>query len=210
MAIIRSGAGPDSLMIDALSKAMRVTPYDSSGRELTRQLKNVFSASDTFTPNTLATDMVTISGSSSRTIRVLSFVITTTNTAAGSQAFILIKRSTADTNGNFVAAIAVPHDSSGNPATAVVGSYQSSATGNPTLGTATGNVNIVRVASPVLVGASWAGITFNAGVEMIPMVDPTARLITLRGAAQQLCLSFNGVALVAGQIHAYRIVWMEE
>jgi len=37
-----------------------------------------------------------------------------------------------------------------------------------------------------------------------------AQPVTLRGIAQQLVLNFAGAALVAGQTHAYCVVWTEE
>ena len=206
MAVIKSGATSDQLTIDPVSKALRATLYNSEGTELSLGSKTSFSAANTFTPAATPTDMVTIIGSATKTVRVLSFVITTTNTAAGSQTFILAKRSTADTTGTFVPTAGVPHDSD-DVATAVAGHY----TANPGgLGTLVGNINIVRAASPVLVPATFAGIVFNAGVELLPIVDGLVKPITLNGVAQTLALNFAGAALVAGQIHAYRIVWTEE
>jgi len=209
MAVIKSGATADLLTIDPTSKAARVTLYDSAGREVSFQSKATFCASSTFTPAATPTDMVVISGSASKTVRVLSFVISTTNTAAGSQAFVLAKRSTADTVGTSVTPTVVPFDSNFT-ATAVVLHY----TANPTTGALVGNMNIKRVASPVAIPATWAGITNDAAVEMLPSVaqglSVLAQPVTLRGIAQQLVLNFAGAALVAGQTHAYCVVWTEE
>lgn len=185
-------------------------PVDSSGREVSPQSKLTYYAASTFTPAATPTDIVTICGSATKTVRMLSFKITTTNTAAGSQTFFLIKRSTADTTGTFVAATAVPADSTNGAATATAfGHY----TANPgALGTSVGNVNVKRVASPVLVPGSFAGVKEDAGVEMLDNMANSHldQPITLRGIAQCLCLNFNGAALVAGQIHTYQLVWIEE
>ena len=108
MAIIKSGASTDQLTVDATSKAARATEYDAAGREVSLQSKQTFMASSTFTPAATPTDLVIIEGSSTKTVRVVSLVITTTNTAAGSQQFFLVKRSTADTTGTLVAATASP------------------------------------------------------------------------------------------------------
>jgi hypothetical protein len=35
-------------------------------------------------------------------------------------------------------------------------------------------------------------------------------IFSLRGVAQTLAINFNGVALVAGQTHAYQVCWIEE
>jgi hypothetical protein len=74
-------------------------------------------------------------------------------------------------------------------------------------------VNTLKVASPVLVPATFAGIVQQAEVELLPSVGNTSGLpqpITLNGVAEGLCVNFNGAALVSGQIHNYNIVWTEE
>lgn len=206
MAIIKSGATPDELAVDPVSKALRITEYDSTGRAIPMEGKATYSVAGTFTPAAAATDVVVISGSATTTVRVRSMFLTTNNTAANSQRIDLIKRSAADSAGTFVQGTAVSHDSIDPPATAVAGHY----TGNPTLGAAVGTVNIMKVASPVLVTNSFGTIAEDAGVELIPSIDGLLQEITLRGTSQQLCINLGGVALVAGQVHAYRIAWTEE
>src|SRR5258708_5658378 len=102
MAVIRSGASVDELTIDPISKAARVILYDAAGNALSGVGKATYMASSTFTPAATPTDLVTIFGSATKTVRVWSFKITTTNTAAGSQQYALIKRSAVDTTGTFV------------------------------------------------------------------------------------------------------------
>jgi len=209
MAVIKSGATSDQLTIGATNKAARVCDYNEVGREVSFESKATFMASGTFTPAAMPTDLVTIFGSASKMVRLESFVIVTTNTAAGSQQFFLIKRSSANSGGTPVAATAVQMDSSDAAATATVQHY----TANPaSLGTSAGTINTKRVATPAAIPATWAGITPDAGYEMIPgsggsNVDKHP---ILRGVAQGLCLNFNSVALVAGQTHAYTVVWTEE
>jgi len=208
MAIIKSGASSDQLTIDATSKASRNTLYDTTGRSVANQSKPTFYASNTFTPAATPTDLVTLYGSASKTVRVVSFRITTTNTAAGSQQFFLIKRSAVNTTGTFVAGNAVPADST-DVATATVGHY----TANPgALGTSAGNLNIMRVASPAAIPASFAGVVTDAGFDMLPAVPQAIldKMITLNGNTQGVVLNFNSVALVAGQTHAYQVIWTEE
>jgi hypothetical protein len=211
MASIKSGASSDFLSVDATSKAARVTLYDATGRELSSQNKLTFGISSSFTPAATPSDLVIIEGSATKTIRIISMAIGTTNTAAGSQEFRLIKRSAADTTGTFVSAgTPVPFDSN-NAASTVnrVGHF----TANPgALGTAVGTINMVRVASPAAIPATWAGVRELADVELIPWASWSLmdQPITLRGVAQTLAINFNGVALVAGQTHTYRIVWIEE
>ncbi len=184
--------------------------YDGEGREVSLHSRPTYMASGTFTPAATPIDIVIIEGSATKIVRVISFKIATTNTAAGSQQFALIKRSTADTTGTFVAATAVSVDSNDAAATANrVGHF----TANPgALGTAVGTLNTKRVASPAAIPASFAGVIQDAGVEMLDMYwnSLIPKSVTLRGVAQTLALNFGGAALVAGQTHAYSIVWTEE
>lgn len=208
MAEIKSGASSDQLTIDPVSKAARVTKYDAAGRELSTQSKALFYASGTFTPAATPTDLVTIFGSASKKVRVLSFKITTTNTAAGSQQFFLIKRAAVNSGGTAVSATLVPAET-GDVATATVQHY----TANPAaLGTSAGTINTKRVASPVATPATWAGITREGDYEMLNRTfsDPLQKPLTLTANTEGLCLNFNGVALVAGQTHAYQVIWTEE
>jgi hypothetical protein len=209
MAVIKSGVSTDQLTVDPTSKAARVTLYDSLGRELSAQGKQAYMASGTFTPPATPTDMVLITGSNTKTVRALAFYLATTNTAAGSQQFFLIKRSTANTGGTFVAATGVPLDSNNSAPTAVVGHY----TANPaTLGTAVGTIRNIRRASPVAVPATFAGVVEDAGFDFLNFGDNSLldQPVTLRGLPQELCINFNGVALVAGQTHAWWALWTEE
>lgn len=211
MAIIKSGATSDNMTVDPISKAARITLYDSAGRELSIQNKQTFVIASTFTPAATPTDLVIIEGSATKTIRIISMKIWTTNTAAGSQSFQLIKRSTADTTGTFVSAGTPVAMDSNNAASTVsrVGHF----TANPgALGTAIGTMSNIRVASPAAIPATWAGITPDSGIEMLDWMDKSTldQPIVLRGIAQCLAINFNGAALVAGQTHSYRILWIEE
>jgi hypothetical protein len=199
--------------VDTTAKAMRVTLYDVNGSP-TQTEEQTFSASGTFTPAATPTDLVIIEGSATKNVEVLSMKIFTTNTAAGSQQFSLVKRSAADTTGTFAAATAVPWDSNDTPTANRVGHF----TANPgALGATVGTVHTCRVGTPAAIPATWAamGPQNGEGVEMIPgsgvTVDSHRRkTITLRGAAQCLAINFAGAALVAGQTHAYTVVWAED
>ena len=196
--------------VDTTAKAMRVTLYNSAGTETSIGSRKTFSASSTFTPVATPTDLVIIEGSATKTIRVLSMSISTTNTAAGSQQFFLVKRSAADTTGTFVAATAIPWDSADTATANRVGHF----TANPgVLGATVGTINTKRVASPVAIPATFAGVSVDTSVETIPALFLPAAINTpvmLRGVAQCLAINFNGAALVAGQTHAYTVVWTEE
>jgi hypothetical protein len=210
MAVIKSGASTDQLTIDPTSKAARVIQYTSTGREVSPHSKTTYMASGTFTPAATPTDLIYIEGSSTKTVRIISFTIATTNTAAGSQQFFLIKRSTANTGGTFVSATAVPLDSTDAASTVNrVGHW----TANPAaLGTSIGTLSTKRVASPVATPASFAGVVVDADVDMLSALNRPflQKSVVLNGVAQCLAINFNGASLVAGQTHAYTIMWTEE
>lgn len=208
MAVIKSGASTDQMTVDATSKAARMTPYDSAGREVSDEKVATFAASGAFTPPATPADLVFITGSATKTVRVRSMRIGTTNTAAGSQQFVLSKRSAAATGGTEVAATVIPVDSANSAGTAVVKHVTTSAN---TPGTALGNINTKRVASPAAIPATWAGIVTVADVEMLPRDgDGKIQPVVLRGVAEALAINFAGAALVSGQTHVYSVVWSEE
>lgn len=210
MARVRSGASTDYWTVHATSKAGRVTLYDATGRALEHESKATYCASGAFTPVATPTDLVTIFGSASKTVRLRSFKLGTTNTAAGSQTYVVLKRSAVNTTGTFVAATAIPVSSANAAATATAGHY----TANPGgLGTSLGTINTLKLASPVLIPATFAGINIEAQFEMLPPGTEKSDLVqpvTLIGVAEGICINFAGAALVAGQIHHYTIVWTEE
>ncbi len=209
--VIKSGATSDTLTVDPTSKAARVTIYGTDGRPVNTAA--TYSISSNHTPPATPNNLVIIEGSASKTIRILEMWIFTQTTAAGSVQFFLKKYSTAATAGTFVSAgTPVPFDSNDGASTVNrVGHF----TADPTPGTLVGIMRAVTIATPVLRPATPAGIIEMSGVDMISgsqgvgspiQVQP----ITLRGTGQYLAIDFNDVALVAGQIHQYTIVWTEE
>jgi hypothetical protein len=174
--------------------------------------RTTYCASSTFTPVATPTDIITITGSATKTIILISLKLTTTNTAAGSQQYAVIKRSALDTTGTFVAATAVPMDTLAPASTVTVGHY----TANPGgLGAAIGTINTLRLPSPAAIPASFAGVTLDAGFELLPMSQAFhpaqyVQPVILRGAAENIAVNFAGAALVGGQTHAYTILWTEE
>ena len=210
MALIQNANTADTLtIVPTTANSARVTLYDTAGRELSYQGKQTYMAAGTFTPPATPTDLVTITGSATKTIRVISMQISTTATANSSANFFLVKRAVVPTAGVFVAATTVPNDSNDNAGTANVGHWTTSPTA-PTVQSA-GIVWMKQVAVPVTTTASWIGVTKEQAHEMMPwnqnlIIYP----IVLRGPAQTLAINFAAAALLAGQTHAYRVTWMEE
>jgi hypothetical protein len=212
MAVIRSGASSTDLTVDTASLAARVAIYDTAGNALGARV--TYMASNVLALGTPAnpTDMLWIGGSATRTIRVFSFYISPTTTVAGSEAYLLVKRSTADTGGTATTTTGVQLDSGDGNATAIVTHYVSGA--NPTLGSTVGTIATIRIGSPVPIPTTWGGITPNPGYDMLAALlvgmPGGTRAVVLRGTAQQLCLNFAAAAVPAGLSLAFNILWTEE
>lgn len=147
----------------------------------------------------LATDFFTITGSATKTIRVL----TTSVAFVGGGVVVstqLVKRSTANTGGTSSTLAAVPHDSNNAAGTATVRSY----TINPTvLGTLVGAIRADKTSSPLV-----SSTTTPEGIEYYFGNRP-GQTIVLRGTSQVLAWNFNGVTLSGGTFVGY-IEWTEE
>lgn len=149
-----------------------------------------------FVPPASATDVFTITGSATKTIRINKIRVTGTTTSGSAikTVFNLIKRSTAATGGTRVAATAVPHDSTNAAATATVGHY----TANPTVGTPVGTIRSIA-GSVSATGISGGDIVFEFEIN---------QPIILRGITEQLAVNLNGVT-ITGPIMSISVDWSE-
>jgi hypothetical protein len=128
-----------------------------------------YSASAWFNNVAAATDIFTIYGSNTRTIRITRVSITT----AESYLAFFVRRSSVNTGGTSNVITAVPHDSGDNAATATVMNY----TANPTgLGTLVGQVDTWN--------SGTVPNTFTYGINTKPVI--------LHGASQGFCINLNG------------------
>ena len=153
------------------------------------------------TPPATPTDVFTIYGSATKTVRITHVTLNSTQTANGINDWFVIKRSTANTGGTSTTITPVPNDSLFPAATAVVRRY----TANPTaLGTAVGNVAIVNIISPPVAPGT-------SGTSYVPYIfDFTNNPIVLRGVAEGLAINFNGAALPGGLSVNCSITFTEE
>jgi len=154
-----------------------------------------------FTPPATPTDLFTIIGSATKTVRVLSINLLAVQTASGMNEFRLIKRSAANTGGTSTTPTPVPNDSNNNAATAVVRVYSVNAAA---LGAAVGNMQVVKLPCPVPASAVVSPYDFD----LLSLTQGQG--VVLRGVAQTLAINFNGVALPAGLSVTATIVWTEE
>lgn len=148
---------------------------------------------------TLATDVFTIYGSATKTIRITGILVSGVQTTASQANVLAIKRSALNTGGTSTAPTRVPYDSQSAAATATVLAY----TANPSaLGAAVGTLSTRRLFVPGAATASDA-----QGLE-IKFGEAQQQMVTLRGAAEGLAINLNGVTL-AGNSFNITIEWTE-
>lgn len=144
----------------------------------------------------LATDVFTISGSGTKTIKVTKISIDGLAAAGGNFTVQLIKRSTANSAGTSTTLTDVPHDSTDAAATATVKAY----TVNPTLGTAVGTVRSNRV--------FISGVSTTSSVEDIQNFGDLGQEIILRGTTESLCMNLGATTITTPSLNIW-VEWVE-
>jgi hypothetical protein len=193
-------SGSNSTYISDGSYGWRKTQVGAEGGLSTRHtgtFQNTYVSAFNVAVAATATDIATITGSSTKTIYIQHIIISGIQTTTGTADISFIKRSTVDTGGTSTAQAIAPHDSANAAATATVLAY----TANPAaLGTAVGNVR--RIHLPVSSAAAGGSATalFDFG--------DTGQALILRGVAQQLAINLNGATLAGGAFNI-NIEWYE-
>lgn len=162
-------------------------------------VKNTYSASaGPFAAAASATDVFTITGSASKTIRITRISFSGTQTTAAMRDVLIIKRSTANTGGTSATPIIAPHDSQFPAATAVVRNY----TANPaSLGTSVGTIRSQKV---------YIGTATQLSREFCVDWGPrNSQAPVLRGTTQVLAVNLNGVTSTGNSL-SISIEWTEE
>lgn len=157
-------------------------------------------AATNFAPAASATDVFTITGSATKTVRIKRITFTMVQTTAAARDVQLIKRSTANSGGTSVARTAVPNDSSSPAGTATVLSY----TANPTLGTTVGAIRARKVFVSTITGNNS-----NCDEFAIDFGDDQRQAPVLRGTGEVLAINLNGVTS-AGNLACANVEWTEE
>lgn len=149
------------------------------------------------------TDLFCLSGSATKTVRIVNGTFAAQSTAAALQTFTLIKRSTADTGGTSTTPTPIPYDSANAAASAVIKLYSAA----PTVGTPVGTVAAIVTASSTLTTAP----AINLLSTFVPNTNLTSihSALILRGVAEQLCVNYGGGALTAGFSGNFTLVWTE-
>lgn len=130
------------------------------------------------------TDIFTLIGSGSKTVRVTRIGFSmTTQTAAQYVGVSIVKRAAADTGGASTAPAGVPLDSANNAATAVCAAY----TSNPTINNTVGTIATQRYFAPLTGTAALMAPTlfFDFGTT-------NGQALVLRGVAQQVAINIVG------------------
>ena len=175
---------------------------DASGRVnvLTESTKATFSVVvPDVTPVATATDLLTISGSATKTIRINKIEIEGVATAQADYDVYVYKRTAANTGGTSAAPSNITAHDSNDTATAGVLLYTANATG---LGTGT----LVRAGRTVL-GVAGTGVPVKTTWDFGTRNDKT---VVLRGAAQSLAINLGGAAVPAGTSLYVNVEWTEE
>lgn len=169
---------------------VNAVPLDSS--------KSTYSASIVgLVPALLATDIFSITGSSTKVVRISHLEISATQTTAGNINMVLLKRSSANSGGTATNPTKVAHDSANPAATATLNAY----TANPTTGSLVGNLraNKLFVSTVTTMGQE---IPIDFGIR-------PGQSIVLRGSAEVLAVNLNGVTVTGGSFDI-DIEWTEE
>jgi len=151
-----------------------------------------------FAPANTATDIFTITGSATRTVKVTKIKVSATRTLGGLINIVVLRRSTAN-SGASNAITEVAYDTNSPVATATLRYY----TANPTLGTLVANVDAIKYYATNTVTAIDAVHEFNFGERYgtLPIV--------LRGTGEVLAVNLNSTTVSGGSFNI-SAEWVEE
>ena len=153
-------------------------------------------------PAVLATDIFTIAGSGSQTIKITRLSISGTSTGGTDSNVLLIRRSAANTGGTSTTPTTASMDTNNAAATATLLQYSA----NPTaLGASAGNIRVEKFPVPVTAAASGLA---NLTTINWQFGDAVGQPLVLRGATQLAAINLNGVTLAGASIDIY-IEWTE-
>jgi hypothetical protein len=183
----------------------QIVNNQTSGNQITIAVpsdgvKQSYSASVTgLVAANLATDIFTISGSSSKIVRITRINISATQNTSTTRNVQLIKRSTLNSGGTSTTRAAIPHDSNNIAASATIKAY----TVNPTLGTAIGTVRTRRTQiQATMVSSAIDDVLWEFGTR------PSQALV-LRTVNEMVSINLNGVTL-SNNLFDIDIEWTEE
>jgi hypothetical protein len=188
---LRDGGGaPNILAINAQGQAA----VDTEGRKATYS-----AAISAYAPYATAQDILAISGSATKVVRVTRLEVSGRATASNQLDVQVLVRSTANSGGTPTTLTPVPHDSNNGTVTASVVTYGAA----PSAGALTG---VVRSAQ---INMSATGSGGAAVPQDWDFTTRNVQALTLRGA-QIVAVNLNGAAIPAGTALDLSIEWTEE
>jgi hypothetical protein len=149
------------------------------------------------TPAATATDVVTVYGSATKTVRVKNVTVSGLATTAGSMDVSLVKRTAVNTEGTSTVPTVAKFDSTDAAVTATVAQYSANATA---LG-----AGVMLATKKLNMGVAGAGGT--VGFDFATRND---KALVLRGVAQGLAINLNGQAVAEGGSITYAVEWEED
>lgn len=184
------GNSGNRLLVDAVVSSSDVNVKDG--------VLQTYSASAEWTAAASPTDVFTITGSASKTIKIRRIYLSLTATSGANMSIFITKRSTANTGGTSTVSTAVPWDSANAAATATVRAY----TANPTLGTLVGNIQTATVYVS-------GGGTIGSVPIVLEYTGTAQQPLILRGTSQVVGINFGGVTRT-GNVTRATVIWTEE
>lgn len=201
--IVQLRGNTDNTLIGNVSDALKVTGTVVTGGFSDFGSLKTYSASFSGTvPAAATTDLLTIQGSASKTIKVFAvgFSCTTTSGSGFTSSLTIVKRSSVNTGGTSSTLTNVPLDSANAAATAVVKSY----TANPSaLGTSLGAVDARRY-SIFTVNNNGIPSVLDAFSYGMLATEP----LVLRGTSEFACLNLGGITITSPVASGF-VKWVE-
>lgn len=149
-------------------------------------------------PASAATDIVTLTGSSTKVVRLVQLTVCGTATAPSTIDVVLVERSTANSGGTSSAPTMVSLDTGDAAATAAVAAY----TANPTVGSLVGNIRGRKL--------NLATTSGGAGCLIFDFSTRNGKGPILRDALHTIALNLNGASIPAGAALDIDAEWTEE
>lgn len=146
----------------------------------------------------VATDIFTVTGSATKTVKIQQVMISSTATAAGNSLVVLLIRNTANSGGTSSTPAKVTNDRNNAAATATVLAYTANASSQ---GNLLGNIRVFRHAQEVVATGTVDRYVEDFGKNDQPIV--------LRGTSDVFAINLNGVTITGGSFNI-SVVWTEE
>lgn len=192
---------------NALDVYIRGSSASSSGSVSPGTVATYMSSDAPFTPGSSATDIWTMYGSSSKTVKIYRITIHYLGTTIGQANFTLLRRSSTNSGGTSSATTAAKLDSTNSSATATVNAY----TANPSsLGTGAG-----QLAAFFLVPIYQTNNVINSHDVCVetPIFEYNllGQPIVLRGTSEGIALNCGGTSPTGGTVKiSIRVTFTEE